>query len=287
MNHTLSRRLFVAIQHLLPQHLLSRLAGRLASSRTVMLKDLLIRRFIAAFAVDMTEALRPDPAAYEDFNAFFTRALAPGARPLDESPLALVSPSDGAISQLGSVAEGRIVQAKGHWYSSTELLDDQQRARQFNGGSFATIYLSPRDYHRVHMPMAGRLVAMRYVPGRLFSVNRTTAEGVPRLFARNERLVCHFETDHGPMAMVLVGAMIVAGIETVWSGPIAPAGHQPLAIDLEMPASARVLAKGAEMGRFQLGSTVILLLPQGVVRWDEGLGEGAGVRMGERIGSLG
>ena len=287
MNHSLPRRAFVALQYLVPQHLLSRLFGYLAGSRIPVLKDFLIRRFIAAFAVDMREALDPDPSSYADFNAFFTRALAPGARPLDSAPDPLVSPADGAISQLGRIEAGRIVQAKGHWFSSAELLDDPQLARRFDEGSFATIYLSPRDYHRVHMPLAGRLVAMHYIPGCLFSVNQSTAEHVPRLFARNERLVCQFETAHGPLAMVLVGAMIVAGIETVWSGPITPAGQHTLAIDLEMPASERSLEKGAEMGRFQLGSTVILLLPRGVASWDPALGEGSTVHMGARIATLG
>ncbi len=287
MSHPLSQRVFIALQHVLPQHLLSRLTGYLAASRIAVLKDFLIRRFIAAFAVDMREALDPDPASYANFNAFFTRALAPGARPLDHAPEAMVSPADGAISQLGRIAAGLVVQAKNHWFSSAELLGDPRLASRFDEGSFATIYLSPRDYHRVHMPMTGRLVAMRYIPGRLFSVNQSTAENVPRLFARNERLVCQFETAHGPMVMVLVGAMIVAGIETIWSGPITPAGQHTLAIDLEMPAGERSLEKGAEMGRFQLGSTVILLLPRGVASWEAELVEGSAVRMGARIATLG
>ena len=287
MSHPLSRRVFVILQHVLPQHLLSRLAGRLAGSRIALLKNFLIRRFIATFAVDMHEALDPDPSSYVDFNAFFTRALAPGARPLDSAPESLVSPADGAISQLGQIVAGRIVQAKGHWFSSAELLGDPRLASRFDEGAFATVYLSPRDYHRVHMPMAGRLVAMRYIPGRLFSVNQSTADHVPRLFARNERLVCQFETAHGPLVMVLVGAMIVAGIETIWSGPITPAGQHALAIDFEIPASERSLEKGAEMGRFQLGSTVILLLPRGVASWEPTFVEGSVVRMGARIATLG
>ena len=284
---SLRERLFIALQHLLPQHLLSRGAAVLAHSRLQPLKDWLIRRFIAHFAVDMSEAAEPDPGAYPHFNAFFTRALREGMRPVDAAPRAITSPADGAVSQLGAIEDGRMFQAKGHWFSAAELLADPADARLFANGSFATIYLSPRDYHRVHMPMTGRLVAMRYIPGRLFSVNQSTAENVPRLFARNERLVCQFETAHGPLVMVLVGAMIVAGIETIWSGPITPAGQHALAIDFEIPASERSLEKGAEMGRFQLGSTVILLLPRGVASWEPTFVEGSVVRMGARIATLG
>jgi phosphatidylserine decarboxylase len=202
---SLRERLFIAMQHLLPQHLLSRLTGVLARSGFQPLKDWLIRRFIAHFAVDMSEAAEPDPGAYPHFNAFFTRALREGMRPVDAAPRAITSPADGAVSQLGAIEDGRMFQAKGHWFSAAELLADPADARLFANGSFATIYLSPRDYHRVHMPLAGRLRALRYVPGKLFSVNQVTAESVPGLFARNERLVCLFDTEHGPLAMVLVG----------------------------------------------------------------------------------
>ena len=275
---------FVLLQHLLPQHTLSRLTGALASSRLEFLKNWLITRFIAAFHVDMREAAEPDPRAYANFNAFFTRALREGARPVDMAAAAIVSPADGAVSQAGGISAGRIVQAKGRSYSVAELLADDAEASDFEGGSFATIYLSPRDYHRVHMPCHARLTGLRYVPGRLFSVNGVTAESVPGLFARNERLVCRFETAHGPMAMVLVGAMVVAGIETVWTGPVTPAGRTVLSMDLESDAAARTLAKGAEMGRFQLGSTVILLLPRGVSGWDDHMVAAAPLRMGQRIG---
>jgi phosphatidylserine decarboxylase len=278
-------RLFVIAQHLLPQHTLSRLTGWLAQSRIAPLKDWLIRRFIAAFDVDMREAAQPDPATYANFNAFFTRALREGARPVVADPAALASPADGAVSEAGAITGGRIVQAKGHWYTCAELLASAEDARLFEDGEFATIYLSPRDYHRVHMPVAGRLTALRYVPGKLFSVNQVTAENVPGVFARNERLVCRFETEHGPMALVMVGAMIVAGIETVWTGPVTPAGGQVLSIDFERDAAARTLDKGAEMGRFQLGSTVILLFPRHTVRLDDGLVAGAPLRMGQRIGN--
>jgi phosphatidylserine decarboxylase len=279
-------RAFVLAQYLLPQHQLSRISGALAQSRLRVLKDFLIGRFIAAFGVDMREAAEPDPRAYPHFNAFFTRALRDGARPIDADPRALVSPADGAVSEAGAITGGRIVQAKGHWYTCADLLADADEARLFEGGEFATIYLSPRDYHRVHMPCDARLTGLRYVPGRLFSVNQTTAENVPGVFARNERLVCRFETAHGPMALVLVGAMIVAGIETVWTGPVTPAGRHVFGIDLELDAAARSVARGAEMGRFQLGSTVILLFPRHAVSLDDALVAGAPVRMGQRIGSF-
>jgi phosphatidylserine decarboxylase len=278
------QRAFVIVQHLLPQHALSRLTGWLARSRIGPLKDWLIRRFIAAFRVDMSEAAEPDPRAYPCFNAFFTRALREGARPVDTGEGVLVSPADGAVSEAGAITGGRIVQAKGHWYSCAELLASSEDARLFEGGEFATIYLSPRDYHRVHMPVEARLTAMRYVPGRLFSVNQVTADNVPGLFSRNERLVCRFETAHGPMALVMVGAMIVAGIETVWTGPVTPAGRHVLGFELERDAAARSLARGAEMGRFQLGSTVILLFPRSTVRLDDVLAAGTPLRMGQRIG---
>jgi phosphatidylserine decarboxylase len=250
------------------------------------LKDWLIERFIRAFGVDMSEAAQPDPAAYPHFNAFFTRALREGVRPLAGDASVAISPADGAVSQAGAITGGRIVQAKGHWFSCAELLADSAEAERFEGGEFATIYLSPRDYHRVHMPCAGRLTGLRYIPGRLFSVNQVTAENVPGLFARNERLVCRFETAHGPMTMILVGAMVVAGIETVWTGPVTPAGKQVLSIDLELDAGVRTLARGAEMGRFQLGSTVILLWPRQTLRWADTLEAGAALRMGERIGDF-
>jgi phosphatidylserine decarboxylase len=280
----LRARLFVLLQYLLPQHALSRLTGALATCRVGFVKDWLIRRFIAAFGVDMREAAEPDPARYPHFNAFFTRELRPGARPVDTRQAVLVSPADGAVSQAGRIDAGRILQAKGRSFTAAELLADVKDAARFDGGHFATIYLSPKDYHRVHMPCDARLVGLRYVPGQLFSVNGVTADAVPALFARNERLVCQFETAAGPMAMVLVGAMIVAGIETVWTGAIAPAGKTVLSIALESDPATRHIGRGEEMGRFQLGSTVILLFPRGAIDWDPQLQPGAPLRMGQSIG---
>ncbi len=277
--------LFILLQHLLPQHLLSRLVGRLASCRTPWVKNLFINWFRKRYQVDMSQALEPNPEAYEHFNAFFTRALKPDARPLDNSEGAILSPADGAISQLGPIEHGRIFQAKGHSYALSTLLGgDLERAQPFINGSFATIYLSPRDYHRVHMPISGSLRESIYIPGDLYSVNQVTAAGVDNLFARNERLVAIFDTELGPMAMVLVGAMIVAGIETVWNGQVAPLPRQPLVLDPAPGQPAVELAAGDEMGRFKLGSTVILLFGPEVMDWAEQLGAGDSVVMGRSIG---
>ena len=278
--------LFIILQHVVPQKLLSRLTGYLAELRhPLWLKNWVISRFVAHFRVDMSEALEQDAQAYTHFNAFFTRGLKEGARPIADAPI--VCPADGAISQLGEIEGGRIFQAKGQHFSTTELLGgDIERAIAFKDGDFATIYLSPRDYHRVHMPIAGSLTATCYIPGELFSVNGTTAENVDRLFARNERLVCYFDTDVGPMAMVLVGAMIVAGIETVWSGQVAPPPPTPDLRDYAaMPDPIR-LEKGQEMGRFKLGSTVILLFGKDAVDWRDHYEAGTTTRLGEALADL-
>ncbi|GAA0694215.1 hypothetical protein GCM10009104_22020 [Marinobacterium maritimum] len=277
--------LFILLQHLLPQHLLSRLVGCLAECRMPWVKNLFINWFRKRYQVDMSQALEPNPEAYEHFNAFFTRALKPDARPLDNSEGAILSPADGAISQLGPIEHGRIFQAKGHSYALSTLLGgDLERAQPFINGSFATIYLSPRDYHRVHMPISGTLRESIYIPGDLYSVNQVTAAGVDNLFARNERLVAIFDTELGPMAMVLVGAMIVAGIETVWNGQVAPLPRQPLVLDPAPGQPPVELAAGDEMGRFKLGSTVILLFGPEVMEWAEQLGAGDSVVMGRSIG---
>jgi phosphatidylserine decarboxylase len=277
--------LFILLQHLLPQHLLSRLVGRLAECRAAWFKNRFIHWFCNRYQVDMSEALQPDPEAYEHFNAFFTRALKPDARPLDPTPGAILSPADGAISQLGLINNGRIFQAKGYDYSLKTLLGGSTaRAEPFINGQFATIYLSPRDYHRVHMPLTGTLKETLYIPGDLYSVNAITAEGVENLFARNERLVAIFDTEVGPMAMVLVGAMIVAGIETVWNGQVAPLPKRPLRLDHFAFEQPPVLEKGAEMGRFKLGSTVILLFPKDSMQWQKSLQPGTSVRMGQKLG---
>jgi phosphatidylserine decarboxylase len=276
--------LFILFQNVVPQHLLSRLMGFLANLRQpVGLKNWVIERFVRHFGVDMSEAQEPDFTRYPSFNEFFTRPLRDGARPLSAADI--VCPADGVISQQGEIANGLLFQAKGRYFSAEELLGgDQARAAQFDGGRFATIYLSPKDYHRVHMPVAGRLTGTCYIPGKLFSVNAVTAENVDRLFARNERLVCFFDTAHGPMAMILVGAMVVAGIETVWEGQVAPPPKRPVTVDyLNLPERIE-LAKGDEMGRFMLGSTVILLFSSDVMTFDDQYFAGSPTRMGEALG---
>lgn len=234
----------------------------------------------------MSEAEEPNPSAYANFNEFFTRPLRDGARQISGADV--VCPADGSISQVGAIDDGRIFQAKGHSYTVRELLAcDDAQAQAFQAGSFATIYLSPRDYHRVHMPLAATLAATRYVPGRLFSVNGTTADNVERLFARNERLVCLFDTAAGPMAMVLVGAMVVAGIDTVWSGQEAPPRRDvPVTRDFRAPPATVELGKGQEMGRFRLGSTVILLFTPGAVEWEASYAAGSATRLGEPLARM-
>ena len=282
----MQQRLFILSQYLLPHHLLSRLIGCAAECRATWFKSRLINWFAKQYQVDMSEAAVEQLDAYEHFNAFFTRALKDGARPLDSSADAVLCPADGAVSQLGKIEHGRIFQAKGHSFSVLELLGgDSARAAEFMGGEFATIYLSPKDYHRVHMPLAGTLREMVYVPGRLFSVNQTTAENVPELFARNERAVCIFDTERGPMAVVLVGAMIVASIETVWAGLVTPPKRELKSTRYDAAARAPIeLAKGAELGRFKLGSTAIVLFGPEQVQWATDLTASSPVRMGQRWG---
>lgn len=282
----MKNRLFIFFQHLVPQHLLSRLVGRLADCKTGWVKNGFIRWFNRQYQINMAEAVEENPLAYPSFNAFFTRALKPEARPIDRDPDVLISPADGAISQLGKIEHGRIFQAKGRDYGLTTLLGgDLKRAEPFINGEFATIYLSPKDYHRVHMPISGVLRETVYVPGDLWSVNQVTAEGVDQLFARNERLVAIFDTEIGPMAMVLVGAMIVAGIEVVWQGHVAPVQKTPLVLGKRYD-DLITLARGDEMGRFKLGSTVILLFGENTLQWNSELSAGSGVKLGRGIAKL-
>lgn len=279
--------LFILFQYLVPQHLLSRLAGSFANATTPWLKNSLIRKFIRRYGVNMAEAVHSDPEEYASFNEFFTRALKPGARQLTSAANAIASPADGLISALGEIKADRLLQAKNKSFSLAALLgNDMAMTEAFNEGSFATVYLAPRDYHRVHMPLAGKLLKMLYIPGKLFSVNQTTSENIDDLFARNERAVCLFETDAGPMAVILVGAMIVAGIETVWAGQVAPAPHGLSATEYHNEQPTIQLGKGEEMGRFKLGSTVILLFGPGAAQWQEGLEENTVVRMGEALGHI-
>jgi phosphatidylserine decarboxylase len=245
---------------------------------------MLIRAAIAKFNINIAEAANPDPESYESFNAFFTRALKPGARVADPDPCALLMPADGKMSQIGRIAEGSIFQAKGQSFTAAELLGDEAAALPYSDGWFANIYLSPRDYHRVHMPWAGRLLETVHVPGRLFSVAPWAVAEVPRLFARNERLVCHFETDHGPMCLVMVGALLVSGVETVWNGVNIPAyGDSTWRLDFR-DRNIR-LERFAEMARFNYGSTVIMLLPRAACELPE-LASGTPTRLGERLGRM-
>lgn len=282
----LGERLFVGMQYLLPQHLLTRGVHALARVRARPVKDLAIRTFLAHYPINLAEAEHPDPHAYESFNAFFTRALRPGARTVDPAPEAIVSPVDGAVMQSGRIDRDTLLQAKGLQYSAAALLgDDERLASEFEGGDFATIYLAPYDYHRIHMPFAGTLRLARFVPGDLFSVNAVTAASVPGLFARNERIACVFDTTAGPLAVVLVGALFVGSMGLSWAGDIMARPGRRM-FDIDSGGRQVVLGKAAELGRFNMGSTVILLFPRGFARPGEGLTPGTSVRMGQRIAVL-
>jgi phosphatidylserine decarboxylase len=279
----LAQRFAVAPQYLMPKRAMTAFAGVVANWRGGANTAVIIRRFVARYGVNMAEAAEPDITRYASFNDFFTRALKPGARPLADS--ALVSPVDGAISQFGAIEGDQIFQAKGHQYSSTALVGgDTALAAPFHGGHFATLYLSPKDYHRIHMPCAGNLTRMIHVPGELFSVNPSTARGVPGLFARNERVVCIFKGDRGPWALVLVGATIVGSMATVWHGVVNP--PRPGTVREWRYDDREVrLAQGAEMGRFLLGSTVVLLFPPGPLNFNPAWAPGGAIRMGEAMAS--
>ena len=282
---SLADRLAVLPQYLLPKQLLTSFAGAAARHAAGDLTTAAIRRFVARYGVDMLEAANPDIASYPTFNEFFTRALKPGARPFAEAPW--LCPVDGAISQFGAIERNQVLQAKGHGYSTTALVGgDAALAARFENGQFATLYLSPRDYHRIHMPCAGRLTRMIHVPGALFSVNPTTARGVPGLFARNERVVCVFESERGPFVLTLVGATIVGSMATVWHGVVNPPRPGTLRewSYPERGEGAVSLARGAEMGRFLLGSTVVLLFPKNTLRFNPESAPGRAIRMGEAMG---
>ncbi|MBC3885346.1 archaetidylserine decarboxylase [Undibacterium griseum] len=275
----MSDRLAVLPQYLLPKKALTMLAGKLAHARAGQLTTSVIRWFVQRYQVNMEEAANPDPGSYRSFNEFFTRPLRAGIRPLADADL--VCPVDGAISQFGPVAKGQIFQAKGHDYSATALLGgNQQLASPFQNGCFATIYLSPRDYHRIHMPCDGTLTRMVYVPGDLFSVNPTTARGVPGLFARNERVVCFFDSARGPFVMVLVGATIVGSMATVWHGTVNPPRSGDIR-EWNYTGQNIRLEKGDEMGRFMLGSTVVLLFPDNTMQFNPAWQAAKPVRLGE------
>ncbi|KGM57182.1 phosphatidylserine decarboxylase [Lysobacter arseniciresistens ZS79] len=273
------------LTYALPHRLLSSLARRLAYSDHPRVRRWLIDNVTRRFGVDLAEAAQPDPAAYPTFNAFFTRALRPGVRVADPDPRALLMPADGRISQCGAIEAGRIFQAKGQSFTATELLGDTGAAQPYEHGLFATVYLSPKDYHRVHMPWTGTLRETVHVPGRLFSVGPAAVRHVPRLFARNERLVCHFDTDFGPMAVVMVGALLVSGVETVWAGEEIPAyGSRVTTRDYR--GEGITIERFEEMARFNYGSTVIVLLPAGVAELSAGLCAESAVKLGQRLATL-
>ena len=280
-------RLFAFLLLLLPHHLLSRAMYAVTRWQWPPFKDRLIRWAVAHYGVDMSEAVESNLDRYPSFNAFFTRALKPEARPVDSIAESIVSPVDAEVSQAGSVDGSWLIQAKGRYFTLEELLADSGLAASFQGGSFATLYLSPKDYHRIHMPVDGRLERMVHVPGRLFSVNHATTRAVPRLFARNERILNLFDTPAGPVAVILVGAIFVGSMDTLWAGTVTPVERRVSRwrYDGEEP-HAVALAKGEEMARFNMGSTVILLFPAGRAEWSEHLVPGARVRVGERIGTL-
>ena len=279
-NTRLKKQIFIQAQRLVPQHKFSRIVGKLAGSENPIIKNTVIQAFKAKYSIDLSIAEQTDALKYKSFNAFFTRALKPGIRQIDAALNSIVSPADGEISQIGKIQAGEIFQAKGQQFSVEKLIGDPQLAAVFQDGEFATVYLSPRDYHRVHMPFAGTLTETLYIPGELFSVNQTTAENIPGLFARNERMVCLFDTEVGRMAVVLVGAMIVAGIETVATGKVKPSGC------IELNHHELALAKGDELGRFYLGSTAIVLFEKDKMAWDNQFKANSTVIMGERMGSL-
>ena len=276
-------RVFVWLQYVMPQHALSRLVLRATRVRSPWFKNWLVRGFLKLYTVDMTEAAAADPFCYGSFNEFFTRPLKPGARPIALDPRAIACPADGVISEAGSIEGDTLLQAKGRCYTLRELLAARPWASRFAGGSFATIYLAPFNYHRVHMPLRGQLNETVYVPGRLFSVNATTASHVPKLFARNERVLTLFDTAFGEFALILVGALNVGSIATVWGGDITPAARRVLTV---LPPHGIALEKGAELGRFNMGSTVIILFPARRAHWHSGVRAGSSVRLGQSLGLL-
>jgi len=278
----MSDTLAVLPQYLLPKKALTALAGKIAGTRGGAWTTALIRWFVKRYNVNMAEAANPDISSYATFNEFFTRPLKGGARPL--APVDFICPVDGAISQFGPIEKDQIFQAKGHHYSTTALVGgDAKLAAEFENGSFATVYLSPRDYHRIHMPCDGTLRSMVYVPGDLFSVNPTTARGVPGLFARNERVVCVFDSQQGPWVMTLVGATIVGSMATVWHGLVNPP-RLPQVTEWHYDAGKVVLRQGEEMGRFLLGSTVVMLFPQNTLAFDSQWAPAKPVVLGEAMG---
>lgn len=282
---TMIERILAGFQTILPQHFLSRIVYALMRCETRWVKNTLIQIINRLAGINQDEALSPDRRDYACFNAWFTRALKPGARTFSTDPQAFLCPCDGRVSATGLLRENSILQAKGKWYTLQDLLADDPVCARLTDGYFATIYLSPRDYHRVHMPISGQLQRMLHVPGRLFSVAPYTVRQIPRLFARNERVISVFETDSGPLVMVLVGALLVSSTETVWAGEVTPSKNKEVTVKDYSHANI-TLAKGDEMGRFNMGSTVIVLMSSGTVESLAGLGAGDAVKVGQRLAIL-
>jgi len=276
----MAKPLYVLIQYLCPHHTLNRLVGLLGECRFTWFKNWAINRLIRKYHVNLNEALSSNLDDYPTFNSFFSRQLKPELRPIAQGENIISSPVDGCVSQIGLIKETTLIQAKQFNYTTTALLGGTEKlAKKFENGSFATIYLAPKDYHRVHMPLTGTLLETTYIPGKLFSVNQVTAKNIPNLFARNERLVCLFDTELGQMAVILVGAMLVGRIETVW-----PLTHPKNRITTEKYLNGLTIQRGSELGLFKMGSTVITLFQKGKVKWDLSLGENSRLKMGEKIG---
>lgn len=273
--------LFPYLQYILPQHLLSSLAGKLAEAKTPWLKNFIIQKFMRTYQIDLNEAIIQDPTAFIDFNDFFTRRLKPTARPIDNNADSIISPADGTLAEIGAIHQGQLLQAKNMYFNlDTLLANDLDTTRPFANGQFATVYLAPNNYHRVHMPVDGQLLKTIYVPGKLFSVNRMTSTIIPNLYARNERLIAVFETAFGKMAVVMVGALIVGSIQMAWM-------HEPVRgteVTMETPDKAIQLKKGEELGLFKLGSTVVILFEDNKIRWADELQAGQLIQMGKLFG---
>lgn len=283
----MSQQLKIFSYYLLPQHILSRIAGILANCKIVWFKNFLINIFINHYKINVDEAQNSDFNSYPDFNSFFTRELKPEARPIANGINSIISPADGMITQFGKIDGQELIQAKKFNFNIAELLGEKTLAENFVHGNYLTIYLSPKDYHRVHMPLTGTLQQMIYVPGKLFPVNNLSAENVPNLFARNERVVALFDTAIGPMAIVMVGALMVASVETVWAGTVTANKINEITIrDYQNNAEQINLVIGAELGRFKFGSTVIILLPTNKIKWSENLNTAVAIKMGQKIGEI-
>ncbi len=278
-------KLFILLQHILPQHGLSALMHKLARCKTPWVKNAIIKTIIKQFGVDMSEAVEPNPEVYETFNAFFTRELRDDVRTLEQGRTTISCPVDGAISQIGTIENGEVFQAKGKSFNLAALLGNDALSSEFEDGQFTTIYLSPKDYHRIHFPVGGTLKKMVHVPGELFSVNQTTVESIDELFARNERVIAFFDTPAGPMAMVMVGAIFVSSIETVWYGEVTPPRHNQVR-SWNYDGKELKYKKNDEMARFNMGSTIVLLYGKDNVTWAEELAAGDSVQLGQVIGNI-